>query len=117
MAAKPEAGFQQQVVNLGHLFGWHIAHFTQAQIRPGVCVTPAKADGKGFPDLVMVRERIVYAELKMPGNDLSPEQSKWQAKILGAGGEFYVWRPADLDSIHHILQQRRPTASTVTLPK
>jgi len=64
----------------------------------------------------MVRERVVYAELKMLGKKLEEQQTIWQAKLLGAGAEHYVWRPDDLDDIHSILQRRRPSASTVTVP-
>jgi hypothetical protein len=112
---KPEAAFEKQVIDVAHLHGWHVAHFTAAQIRPGVWVTPVKADGKGFLDLCMVRERVIFAELKMPGKKLSPEQATWQAKLLGAGQEVYVWVPGDLDEINRILAERRPAASTTKL--
>lgn len=116
-APKPEAAFQKQVIDLAHIHGWHVAAFRPAKVGKDVWVTPVQADGKGFPDLVLVRERVIYAELKMPGRKLEPAQTVWQAKLLGAGQEYYVWEPGDLaDHMKRVLAERRPTASTVTLP-
>lgn len=47
----------------------------------------------GFPDLVLVRERIVYAELKTTKGKLSPSQAAWMEALRAAGGEVYLWRP------------------------
>jgi hypothetical protein len=117
-APRPEAAFTKQAIDLAHIHGWHVAHFSAARVgKDNAWVTPVRADGKGFPDLVLVRERVVYAELKMPGRKLEPAQTVWQAKLLGAGQEYYVWEPGDLDDhMKRVLAERRPTASTVTVP-
>ena len=53
------------------------------------------ADGKGFPDLVLLREKIVAAEVKGDGDSLRPEQEAWLEAFSRAGAEAYVWRPRD----------------------
>jgi len=53
-------------------------------------MTPVGADGKGFPDLCLVRERIVWMELKVNYRKLEPEQEIWRDRIIEAGGEWYL---------------------------
>jgi hypothetical protein len=50
----------------------------------------------GFPDLVLVGQRVIYAELKRTLGRVSPEQKKWLAALAAAGAETHVWRPVDL---------------------
>jgi len=107
---KPEEAFQKQVIDLAHLHGWLVAHFRTAKVqtKQGVrYMTPVGADGKGFPDLVLVRERVIYAELKAKTGRLRPDQVVWMDKLLDAGAAWYLWRPQDLDDINQILNQRR----------
>lgn len=57
-----------------------------------------KTEGKGFPDLVLCgSSRVLFAELKMPGNSLRTEQSDWRWRLFSAGAWFSVWYPRD----HH----------------
>jgi hypothetical protein len=55
--------------------------------------TPVTADGAGWPDLVLVRDRVLYVELKTAKGKLSVEQRVWRAALEGCGEEFHVWRP------------------------
>lgn len=84
---------QREIINLAHLHHWRVAHFTAVQDIRGVWRTPAKADGKGFPDLVLVRERLMMVEIKGDGDSLSAEQEEWLAALEKAGIETHVWRP------------------------
>lgn len=103
-----ESAFQQRVIDLGHLLGYKIAHFRPAQTSKG-WRTPVAADGKGFPDLILVRPqskgkpRIVAMELKMPGNKPSEEQEAWIDAWRRAGGEAFVFYPEDWDQIVKVL--------------
>lgn len=47
----------------------------------------------GWPDLVLVRDRIVYAELKGMKGVLGDRQKEWYDALIAAGGEAYIWRP------------------------
>jgi hypothetical protein len=90
-----EKDLQASIIDLGHLYHWRIAHFTKVTDSRGFSRTPVAADGKGFPDLCMVRERIIWVENKVGRNKLGPEQVAWRDAILAAGGEWYEWREAD----------------------
>lgn len=103
-----EDHFQQQVVELAHYTGWKIAHFRHARTKYG-WTTPAGVDGKGWPDLVLVRDRILFRELKRDGGKLSPEQLQWLLDLEAAGQDARVWTPADWDDIQATLTRRRGT--------
>ena len=98
MKSAPEAIFQDQVVRMARGQGWLVFHPAPFQVRPGVW----RSDGKGFPDLVLVSPHgrgIIFAELKADGGKLSDEQIKWGEALVKSGGEYYLWRPKDLQTI------------------
>lgn len=57
----------------------------------------------GWPDLVLVRERMVVAELKVRGNPLSKAQRHVIGLLHQAGVEVWVWRPGDMDVLCAVL--------------
>ena len=90
-----EGEWQDQVLDLARLLGWFPYHtFDSRHSQPG------------FPDLVLVRERVVFAELKRQRERLKPAQVAWQGLLRAAAAEVYVWRPADFDQVRAILQRR-----------
>lgn len=91
---------QQKVITLAHTMGWSVAHFRSVQVTNAKgdthWETPVGADGKGFPDLVLVHpgeERILYREIKGQYETVRPEQVAWGALLGEAGGDWMVWRP------------------------
>ena len=62
----------------------------------------------GFPDLVLCRERVIYAELKSDEGELSAKQHEWLAALSAAGQECHVWYPKDINEITAILTRRQP---------
>ena len=73
-----------------------------------VWLTPVQADGKGFPDLVLVRgKRLIFAEVKAERGRGSPEQDAWFTALRSAGrgeGQYvYIWRPSNWDEIVEVL--------------
>ena len=106
-----EKDFQKQVIELARLLGWRVAWFRPVRIQRmgGGCYfeTPVGADGKGWPDLVLVRrERCLFRELKMEdGKGTSPEQDAWLAAFLAAGLDAKVWWcPRDWPEIEESLR-------------
>ena len=99
-----EAEFQKAIIELAHLYGWAVAHFRSAMTQRGNWVTPLQGDAKGFPDLVLVRDGVIFAELKSEKGKLTPEQQEWIDLLKAAGQEVYVWRPSDRDDIEVILK-------------
>ena len=91
-----EAQFQRQVLALAKLTSWRVAHFRTAMNARGQYMTPVAGDGKGFPDLVLVKGgRVLYRELKRDGGYLEPEQKAWRDALLAAGADWALWRPRD----------------------
>ena len=88
-----EKQFSQQVVDLASLLGW-VAYRTWTSIH----------SPKGFPDLVLVRERVVFVELKNDVGKVWPTQEAWLERLRSAGAEVYLWRPQDFESLTEILR-------------
>jgi hypothetical protein len=85
--------------SLAAMTGWQLRYHT---LR-------SKGSQGGFPDRVLVRDRIVYAELKREKKTSTPvgaEQKRWLDSLTKAGGECYLWRPSDLDEIGRVLSKR-----------
>lgn len=105
-----EADWQRDVIKLAHTLSWKVAHFRPAQTTKG-WRTPVSADGKGFPDAILVRDRILAVEFKNENGKLSEDQLEWIAALEVAGVETYVWRPQDLDEVMRVLIERRREAA------
>ena len=91
-----EAGFQQWVTDLATTLGWRWVHIPDSRRLPG--------DGRGFPDLLLVRERIIFAECKRQSGKQTWEQTLWEIVLVSAGQEFYCWRPSDRAAIEEVLR-------------
>lgn len=107
-----EADLQRGVIDVAHAFGWHVAHFRTAINARGHYQTPVGADGKGFPDLCMVRDRVVFMELKVRYRGLTAEQEVWRDRILLTGTEWYLITPKEWEDgvVEGILQPSAVTA-------
>lgn len=66
----------------------------------------SKGSRSGYPDRTLVRERVVFAELKAEKGKLSDDQRDWMTALAKAGAEVYLWRPSDLDEIGQLLGRR-----------
>ncbi len=97
-----ETVFQDYVLDRAAEHGWLRAHFRPAETKRG-WRTPVSADGKGFPDLVLLRERLIVAELKAKYKKPSREQRQWLDAFRKAGVETYLWYPRDINEIITIL--------------
>lgn len=97
-----EHDFTEQVIGtkarpgIVRVLGWEQYH-----------VFYSKRSAKGWPDWMLVRDRLVALELKTMQGKVSAEQKQWIAKLLAAGVEAYVIRPSDLDDLACVLAARR----------
>ena len=88
-----EAELQDAIADMARTFGWMVAHARPARTNRG-WRTPWQYDGKGFPDLTMVRrERLIFAELKAARGRVAPEQHTWLSCLRRTYAEVYVWTP------------------------
>lgn len=99
-----EAQFTTAVLELARILGWRSAHFRPAQTKHG-WRTAVQGDGKGFPDLVLLRrDRVVIAELKVGKNKPTDEQEAWLAAWQKTGASVWVWTPDDWPNIETVLR-------------
>ena len=95
-----EKEWAAQVYDLARTFGWMRYHTHRSERSPA-----------GFPDEVLVRERVIFVELKSEKGKLSDAQLRWLEKLTWAGAETHVWRPSDLELVGRVLTSReRETA-------
>ena len=83
-----EKQFQLQIVMAARANGWKVYH-----------TYDARRSEPGFPDLVLVRDRVLYRELKTDTGRVSKAQQEWADALTKAGADFKVWRPRDLKTI------------------
>lgn len=98
-----EKAFAQQVVELASVYGWLVFRdlATNAHRRCPKCgqTIHGPRNPPGYPDLTLVRERVIFAELKVGKGRLSPHQVAWRNRLLEAGAEWRIWYPEDLQEI------------------
>lgn len=94
MSREPLKGraLQKGIIDLARRLEWRVAHFPPVPTERG-WRTPVAADGKGFPDLLLVRDRILIAEVKGDTDRVRPEQRVWLDAFALAGAEVYIWTP------------------------
>ena len=88
-----EKEWQAHVIETATLFGWRCYH-----------TFDSRRSADGFPDLVMVRERVVWAELKRETGKLTVAQWDWITALEAAGQEVYVWKPSDREQVAALLR-------------
>lgn len=89
-----EREFMAAVVQLARASGWLVYHtFDSRRSQPG------------FPDLVLVRERVMFRELKVRDGKLSLEQRTWLARLRSAGADAAVWRERDWATVENDLKR------------
>ena len=101
-----EADLQTAIVDLAHLYGWHVAHFRPAMTTHG-WRTPVSADGKGFPDLCMVKgNKLIFWEVKSGRQLPSKEQTEWLERLSHIDGVTVgVVYPDNWDCIYMTLSE------------
>lgn len=103
LADLTEKEWQRQVVELCQTLGWRKAYHT----------FDSRRSASGFPDLVLVRDRVIYLELKREQGKLSDAQKSWLRALLAAGQEAFVVRPRDLESLAAVLAARIPPVTVL----
>jgi hypothetical protein len=100
-----EREWQREVVALAKHMGWRHYH-----------THDSRRSEPGWPDLALVRDRLVLAELKTETGRVSAAQERWLSLLSSAGVETYLWRPSDRDEVIRVLSRRRPNSPTKQEP-
>jgi hypothetical protein len=100
-----EREWQREVVALAKHMGWRHYH-----------THDSRRSEPGWPDLALVRDRLVLAELKTETGRVSAAQERWLSLLSSAGVETYLWRPSDRDEVIRVLSRRRPNPPTKQEP-
>ena len=91
-----EKAWMAQIVQLAKLMGFSVYH-------PFLSIHSER----GFPDLTLVRERLILVELKTEKGKLTLDQERWIEMLRKANVEIYVWRPSDFDEVVRVLGRRQ----------
>jgi hypothetical protein len=86
--AMPEAELQEEVRAMCRSLGLIIQH-VENSLQGRVWV-------RGWPDLEIIGEAILYRELKRQDQDPTADQRLIGRAIRRGGGDWDVWRPSDL---------------------
>jgi VRR-NUC domain len=89
-----EAELLVNVLELAELLKYRCAHFRPGMNRRGQWST-AMSGTVGFPDLVLTRDRVIFAELKSSTGRVGVNQQDWLHALSHAGAECHVWYPRD----------------------
>ena len=93
MKPQTEKQFQAKIIEVAKLFGWHYYHPYDSRRSP-----------PGFPDLVLVKDRVLFRELKTEKGRLTAYQIAWGKRLMDAGSDFAVWRPSMINEIYKELR-------------
>ncbi len=89
---RTEKAFMAAVVALARRHGWWPFH-----------VHDSRRSAPGLPDLILVRERVLFRELKLDRGRLTADQTACLTRLLAAGADADVWRPRDWPTIVRVL--------------
>ena len=54
---------------------------------------------------MLVRNEVLFVELKSDTGKLTDDQKRWDNALLFAGANYSVWRPRDWDKVHEKLSR------------
>lgn len=103
---------QKATLDLARLLGWRVARFPGANfVRTSSgreFIKPLAYDTKGFPDALLVRDRLLAIEFKSETGRMSAEQDAWNDALVKAGVSVAVFRPSHWDKgvIEDVLRDR-----------
>ncbi|MBS0202822.1 MAG: VRR-NUC domain-containing protein [Planctomycetes bacterium] len=103
----PEAEFTTATIELAQWYGWRVTHFRPLRKSNGKWETAVQGDGKGFPDLLGLREETgqrFVAELKCNSNETSSDQDDWLKAFEVCGTPAFTWYPRDIEEIKTVLK-------------
>lgn len=117
----PEAAWLASVLEIAAMCGYALRFHDNATNAPRRCPKCGEfirlpRNRAGFLDCTLGRPRskyrparLVFAELKVGRNGLTPEQEAWVRMLRDAGQECYVWYPHQAQEVADILRADGPS--------
>lgn len=108
---------QKAIIEMARRLGWKVAHVPPVETTRGWRTPTLGPEGRGFPDLILVRDRVIVAEIKGDTDRLKPEQRDWLSAFRMAGIAAHVWTPESWRSgeVERILTARSQKAADAGL--
>lgn len=103
-----EREFQRRVTRLAKDHGWAVRHYSDSRKQTAGGRMVPDREAAGVPDLLLVRERVLWAELKAERGRLRPAQVSMIARLRWAGEDVRLWRPSDWPQIVETLSAPVP---------
>lgn len=88
-----EADWQRRVIDYAQRSGWWVYHHADSR----------RASAAGLPDLICIRERVLWLELKTERGRVRPEQHRVIDLLQEAGETALVMRPSDWPDVMRLL--------------
>lgn len=109
--AMSEADWQSTIVDLAQTLGWMALHVADSRKEVVNRRTRERhlvgdREAAGLPDWLLIRDRVLFVELKRQDGQLSIRQREVIAALDKAGAEWFVWRPSDYDEAVQVLTER-----------
>lgn len=99
-----------QVPGVARTLGWMCKHVHDSRKevvgRDGTRQLVGDRDAAGLLDWLLIRDRVIFLELKTSKGRLRPEQTEVFEALLDAGAEAYIWRPEHFDEAVRVLTDR-----------
>ena len=92
LSAMSEKQFQAAVLDLAKRHGWLCFH-----------AFDSRRSQAGFPDLLLLKRRLIVVELKAETGRITRSQEEWLEAFRMCGIEAMIWRPADWPTIRALL--------------
>jgi hypothetical protein len=90
-----EKVWQARVERMARELGWTFYH-----------TYDSRRSQAGYPDLHLVRGgEEIYIECKTEAGELSAKQIEWRDLLVGAGAEWYCWRPSSIEFVEERLSR------------
>lgn len=99
-----EATWQSIVVGYAEPRGWKVAHCRKRLVKKGKKQWWETTMPAGWFDLVLARDVVIYAELKVLPNVRTPEQEEWAEIMANAGQRVALWYPEDWNAVQGVLR-------------
>jgi hypothetical protein len=88
-----EDAWTSWVLDAASLRGWRFWHDRDSRLN-----------ARGFPDLLLLRDRSVWAELKSETGLVRPGQVEFAADLTRAGQPWHLWRPRHKATVLEVLR-------------